>query len=307
MRGPGRGIPVIMLLSMFLLSSAGLVPIDVRAEKLLVPSLEEGASFTWSYYVSSPDGSSVREGVQTAQVVSTVLNEQDVFLITGTIDGNFETSESSGDESGEWGGYYLQEDLSLITEWRDLYLEVDGLSVIAGNESTTSYELPYLQWIQFPLESGSHATSWDEAAISTTTWTHTLDGEVEDQGNAYETYDHRWMCRDEFSLKVDAGIFDVHHIKEWVEKDLQLVGNSSVYYSDQAGWWVLKERYEPYNEMSVLVERCELISIGGNRAPVPIPVPRITMDEDTVFSNLDASDHFSDPDDDALDFDAVDT
>jgi hypothetical protein len=296
-----------MLFAMLMLSTAGFIPGQVEAEKLLVPTLEDGASFTWSYFFSSPDGSSIREGLQTAQVESTVLNEQDVFLITGTMEGEFVTSESSGDESGEWGGYYLQEDLSLISEWRDLYLEVDGLSVIAGNGSTTSYELPYLQWIQFPLESGSHATSWDEVVISTTTWTHTIDGQVEDQGNAYETYDHRWMCRDEISLKVDAGTFEVHHIKEWVERNLQVVGNSSVYYSDQVGWWVLRERYEPYNEMSVLVERCELVSVGGNRAPVPIPVPRITMEEDTVYTDLDSSDHFSDPDGDALSFGAVDT
>jgi len=307
MRCSGGQFTVIFLLAVLVLSGISRMPMSTGAEKLLEPSLEEGASFTWSYLYKSPDGSSVREGIQTARVETTVLNDQDVFLITGTISGEFSTSGSSGDESGEWGGYYLREDLSLISEWRDLYLEVDGLSVIAGNQSRTTYELPYLQWVRFPLQSGSQASSWDEVVISHTSFTHTIDGEVESQGNAHETFDHRWMCRDEISLAVDAGTFDVHQIKGWIEKDLEMVRNSSVYYSDQVGWWVLKERYEPYDGKSVLVERCELLTVGGNGAPVPLPVPVITMDEDSVNSDLDASEYFSDPDGDTLYFDAMNT
>ncbi|MGA1873273.1 MAG: Ig-like domain-containing protein [Thermoplasmatota archaeon] len=275
---------------------------------IVSPSLQEGTYLEWTYSEWSPDGTSSRTGVQTASVSAGTWNSMDVFIVSGTIYGEFTTPDGSGDESGTWEAIHRQNDLSVVRSTRELTRTVDGSGITGTNRSSTDHDLPYFRWVKFPLKADDPETSWMDEVRSITSWTLSSDGTTIDSGTSDETYVHWRFCSNETTLDLGNEVFDVHVVRERKEKeDMTTVHNSTLYYSDEAGWWIKWETYAPYESDVVKVRELVLRRIDDNRPPVASDIPDVNIDEDEVYTGLDPKDHFSDPDGDVLDFAAVDT
>lgn len=271
-----------------------------------VEALSEDGYLEWSYSETKADGSLSREGIQTATVTTGIRNEEDVFILQGTISGTYWTPDSSGTENGQWEGVYRQIDLSLVYMWKDIDVYIESQSLTTTNESDLRYDAPYFRWMKFPIDVGD---TWRHDIDSTRTWRIYYGGDEISSGSDLRSENYRWGCSRTENVTVQAGTYhDCYVIKQWeMIDDFNYETSGSYWYSETVGWWVKYVEKEYYQEEEVVTKEWELISTSGNNPPIAGSVEEVIMDEDTTDSSIDVSTIFSDPEGDPLSYDAVDT
>lgn len=274
------------------------------------PELGPGTEFTFSYDLQDPEGDVEISGSKTASVTEVEWRGFDCYLFSGTFSETFSTTSGGGTETGTWEEYYRTIDLALLDSSREGEMTIGTDTV--QNSTVTSYNAP-LRWIEFPLGYSNPKSIWTQSDLSlTSTWERTInnDDQTLTSGSDGETIDLQWVCMNSDSLiskRTDAGSFDTYKIREWVKDDEPRNQTTDYYYSEEAGFWVVKDVFVDHEGSQVRIKHYELSDIVTNDRVVIEEEPTVTMEEDSVDGSVDLDDVFSDPDNDPLDYDLIES
>ncbi|MGA1821545.1 MAG: hypothetical protein ACMUIG_03355 [Thermoplasmatota archaeon] len=288
------------LAALFIIQLMIFVPVkmDDAGGDTTVPSIVEGTTFTWSYDFRSADGQTTRSGEMTAGVSQASWKGLDCYMLSGSIAGEYSTTEGSGDETGTFTEFYRTQDLALLDTSQEIQYTISGYDIL--NMTDVSYT-PGYEWIRFPLSYTPAQWSVDGQKIQTS-WEVHIDGDPSYSGSSEEIEDITFFIINigsAESVTVEAGTFDTYHIRE-VWSDDPDGKTVDTYYSDDVDWWVKKDVWIDGDTEKIQLRHWELVEWGSNRPPSSEPIPDIVMDEDTEDSSIVLDDVFSDPDGDEL-------
>lgn len=184
------------------------------------------------------------------------------------------------------------------------------IGVDTVQNSTVESYTPPLRWTEFPLSHTSPKVIDTQNDVSfTSTWERTInddDGTLT-SGSDGETMDVQYVCINKVSKRTDAGTFDTYWMKEKVLEDSPRNLTTDYYYSEDVGFWVVKDVFVIHEGSEVRIKHYELTDWTTNGQPEIEEEPTIIMDEDSFDGSIDLDDIFSDPDLDPLEFDIVET
>lgn len=263
------------------------------------PELDTTVSWTYSYTVEDPPGTSI-EGTETLSVEDVrKINmggfQYDAYRISVGGSETFDTGEHTGTTTFTGTLFLRTADLALIKADRSTESRVDGVPSVRKTEVVETYQPPRMDY-KFPLEKSK---SWNASTHLVRQVTETIDDDPPNTDVTEEDLSWRYGVLKVENVTVNAGKLECYAVRRSDEANMQ--NYTQYWYSPEAGWFAKQETWKPGGTQPEKTGDRELDSWERNLPPAVIrPETSITMEEDGSDDSLDLNDVFEDPNGDDL-------